>query len=261
MSRSELALIVPIILLALFLRLWGIRWGEPYVYHPDEWEMVWPALRIVQTGDFNPHDFHKPSFLIYAETAIAKMVNLITGASLTVERPSGMLPMEAPPEQFPYYLWGRTFVALLGSATVFLAFLAGRTLYSSEAGLATAFLLSVLPLHVADSHYLAVDVPAAFFATATLAFAALALRTNRTVYFLLGGLATGLTAATKYNFGLVGVTILLAFVFTRKSPRHLADIKLLLIGASALVGFLAACPFSVLDFSTFLQCLQFQATY
>ena len=47
-------------LVGFVLRLRGITWGLPYLYDPDEHFFVDPAVRIVTTGDLNPHWFGHP---------------------------------------------------------------------------------------------------------------------------------------------------------------------------------------------------------
>lgn len=49
--------LVAIALGGLALRLVGIRFGDPFAYHPDEWIIAKRALTMVATGDWNPHDF------------------------------------------------------------------------------------------------------------------------------------------------------------------------------------------------------------
>jgi 4-amino-4-deoxy-L-arabinose transferase-like glycosyltransferase len=44
-----------ILLLATSIRLLGIQYGLPYTFHTDEPTIVDRALRILRTGDYNPH--------------------------------------------------------------------------------------------------------------------------------------------------------------------------------------------------------------
>ncbi len=63
-------ILIAIVTLGLGLRLWGIGFGLPYLYHPDEGVPVSIALRILHTGDFNPHFFHWSSLLFYANAFV-----------------------------------------------------------------------------------------------------------------------------------------------------------------------------------------------
>ncbi|MFT7695823.1 MAG: hypothetical protein ACI8P2_004459, partial [Candidatus Latescibacterota bacterium] len=54
-----------ILLLGLWLRLWGLDFGLPNIYcRPDETILVHRALAIA-SGDLNPHFFNYPSFQFY----------------------------------------------------------------------------------------------------------------------------------------------------------------------------------------------------
>ncbi len=53
----------------LALRLWGIGFGLPYFYNPDEGVPVTAALRMLHTGDLNPGFFHWSSLLLYLNAA------------------------------------------------------------------------------------------------------------------------------------------------------------------------------------------------
>src|SRR5215207_3217650 len=50
---------------ALGLRLYGLRYGLPAVYNPDEVAIMSRALAFGK-WDFNPHNFLYPSFYFYA---------------------------------------------------------------------------------------------------------------------------------------------------------------------------------------------------
>ncbi len=40
---------------ALLLRLWGLGFDLPYIFHPDEPDKIAMAQRMFATGDLNPH--------------------------------------------------------------------------------------------------------------------------------------------------------------------------------------------------------------
>src|SRR6266536_2104458 len=50
---------------ALALRVYGLRYGLPAVYNPDEVAIMSRALAFAK-WDFNPHNFLYPSFYFYA---------------------------------------------------------------------------------------------------------------------------------------------------------------------------------------------------
>ena len=49
--------VIAIVLVGAALRVTGIGFGDPFVYHPDEWIIAGPAMTMAATGDWNPHNF------------------------------------------------------------------------------------------------------------------------------------------------------------------------------------------------------------
>ncbi len=87
--------------------------------------------------------------------------------------------------------------------------------------------------------------------------------TSSSTPFLLSGFFLGLAVATKYNVGIGAVAILAAHLLRCKTlgwSWHWRDhLPLVAAGAVALLTFLLANPFALLDYSTFLQ--QFVGQY
>ena len=100
-TRFYLALAV-ITLVALWLRLWAIDFGVPMVTHPDEPNILNPALHMIRTHDFNPHWFIYPALIIYIEAgvvalvqALGHVVSLTAGQVVSAEYVGGRLIMAA----------------------------------------------------------------------------------------------------------------------------------------------------------------------
>lgn len=202
-----------ILILALGLRLWGIRFGLPHLFHPDEWAIVDPAMMMLRTGDFNPDDFHYPTFFIYNE-AFVFALRFLYGAARGQFTTINDLPITG------MYVWGRIFAALYGTAAVFIIYKAGQRLFDRRVGIVSALFLAVAFLHVRDSHYIAVDIPSTTLATLSFLFACGILTTGAWRYYLLSGLAAGLGTATKWNVAPILVCMLTAHFlsYARKEP-------------------------------------------
>ena len=249
-----------IILFAFVVRLIGLRFGFPYLFHPDEPIAVKRALLFFRDG-LNPRWFEMPSFYLYLlhfSYWIYYQAGLLTGAS-------AVLP-HLQPVKVPFYFIGRLWSALLGTGTVWLVFLTGKKLFSGRAAIGAGFLVAVLPLHLLHSHYATVDVPVTFLITLSFFFSASLLGQRSLKYYLLAGGAAGLSAATKYN-GIFTLFPLLAAHFLRERGgekgmfRRIGDPYLFFgLGAGALV-FLLATPYSVIELSRFLQDLSTQSQY
>ncbi|MFB3881143.1 MAG: phospholipid carrier-dependent glycosyltransferase [Armatimonadota bacterium] len=186
---------------ALAVRLLGIGWGLPnsqhyFSYHPDEIFLLMPAFGFAQ-GDWNPHFFNYGTLYIYLVGIPAVVFHLVPDP---VRFPQGLAPL---------YLAGRIVTALLGAATIPVLYLALRR---ESKGLAwgSALLLAICPLHVINSHYATVDVPATFFITLAFLFALRGAGQPTLKHAILAGLFVGLAAATKYNAALFLLPVLLA---------------------------------------------------
>lgn len=230
-----------LLLTALAFRLWAIRSGVPHAVGIDEPAVVDRALRIVRTGDWNPHVFDYPTLVIYLHTIVA-LLRFMVGAT------RGEWATLADFDIADVYVTGRVVTALLGSATVWLTFRIGREVGSERIGLLAAAQVAVLPLHVRESHFILTDVPLTALTTLTVY---LATRVEHVKYWIAGATA-GLAAASKYNGGVVLVAALVGIVRRRQS---LSDrLRMLAVTtAAAAVAFLLATPYAVLDLPTFLD--------
>jgi 4-amino-4-deoxy-L-arabinose transferase-like glycosyltransferase len=239
------ALLVGLILLgAAALRFWSLGAGLPYAVGVDEPQIMERVVRMMKTGDFNPHFFDWPSLTIYLHLAAA-CITFLTGAMRGYW--SNLDQINAT----DLYLASRSATALLGTATVALTYLAGRRWGTPHALLASA-LMAVIPNHVRGSHYVQTDVPTGFLTTLTFL---LALRANerRTAWaFAHAGFAAGLAASAKYN-GLISITLaLFAVCLSGGTPIRLLQ-RTLIVCAAAAGAFLLGTPYALLDLPRFLN--------
>ena len=242
-----------ILALALGLRFAGLAQSLPYLDNPDEPTTVQAAIKMLQTGDLNPHFFRWPSLPFYTQFLIS-IPRFLSGVS------SGEFTKLANLPDTGFYLWGRVLSATFGSATVLLTFLSGRMLYGRAAGLVAALIMAVLPLHTEHSHYVTPDVAVTFWSSLTLLFAILIYKSGASRWYWWAGVATGLTIGTKYNVGIVFLVVILAHFLTPKAQRGKFS-WLLKSGLIALLVFLVTTPFAVLDLSGFLDEMAFQVRH
>ncbi|MCZ7652064.1 MAG: glycosyltransferase family 39 protein [Thermoanaerobaculia bacterium] len=271
--RAVVSALAVLLLAGLWARGQASREGLPYLHHWDEPFVANRALRILQTGDFNPRFFNYGSLRIYLDAAVdvAGFYRLATRGEEEAERLDSVAQigfrgareddLVTDPARPPwsvshptFYLWNRYLTAVFGIAAAALAFLLARALGGPAAGLFAAATVALNPFHIEQSSYVTTDVPASVFALAallaTLAFA----DRHRPRDLLLAGVAVGLATATKYNAAVVGLVpaAALAVAAVRRSP---GTRRWLWFGlpASAAISFLAATPYALLDLPTFLD--------
>lgn len=242
--------------LALGLRLVGLGFGLPDHYHWDEPTLMNRVIRM-GSGDLNPHYFYYPSFLMYVGL-------LLEGAFYAVGHLVGLFHS---PDAFatayfedstPFYLIGRLAVALLGTATVVMAFVVGRRFFNVGVGLIGALLLAVAPIHVSGSHFFTTDAPMAFFVMVAYLFIWNVYSRGRWRDYTLTGAAIGVGTATKYLPAILLVSLVLAHVMRARRERgSLSAVRIepaLLVGmAVAAIAFFVASPYVVLDWRNALH--------
>ncbi len=195
---------------ALLLRLWGVRYGLPYVYWIDEYHEVMRALEL-GSGGFNLSRTSKGGFyyLLFFEYGVyyvfLKLSGFVAGTKEFAEH------FARDPSMF--YLMGRVTAALFGAATVAVCYFLGRKAYSAYAGMFAALFAAVNILHVDLSHRVGVDVPMTMLAALTLYFGIKIADSGERRDYLLAGLFAALATTTKLPAVLLVVPLLIAHGF------------------------------------------------
>ena len=254
-----------ILVVAFVLRFWGIGYGLPYTYGPDEPTYVSIALRMLQTGDLNPHWWYYPSLMHYLN---AFVLSLLFGAgqlfgywqSVTDLPYPQIVTMGVGILDVPAEFWlTRGAVALFSTVATGLIYLIARRLHPNKwVGILAALVYAVSPTIVEHSHRVGPDIFAMFFMVWSFLFSIMIVDQPKTRYYLGAGIATGLAIASKYNSGLIIVPLGLAhlFQFGIGGWRR----KELWLGLLALVcAFFVATPFALFDFWGFWEGVRFQA--
>jgi 4-amino-4-deoxy-L-arabinose transferase-like glycosyltransferase len=242
-NRARLGLTLALLAAAL-LRFWALEQGVPFSVQVDEPEVMLRAVRMMKTGDLNPHFFDYPTLYMYVQAVVAGvrfMVGAMQGqwASLA----------QAPPEAF--YVWGRAATAITGTATVWVLYCAGMR-WGRPTALLAAVMFAVMPLHVRESHYVLTDVPVTFFVVLTLLLSLRAHERGTAAAFVLAGAAAGLAAGTKYTGAVAVLMPLLGCVMT-PAARPSRAVAILCTLAGMFGAFLAAAPYTFLDLPVFLN--------
>ena len=263
MNRSVAGWLAVILAVGFCLRLLGIDFGLPNTNcRPDEGVLVKKALAAAG-GDLNPGFFHYPSFHIYTLAGLFGACYAAGWIAGIFSTPQDFL-LQYFIDPSGLYLAGRLLGALLGTASVYLAFLAGRQAAGVRAGLMSAAFLSVCFLHVRDSHYLTVDVPAAFYLLLAAVLLLRFLRTGGAGWLAASALFSGIAVSTKYNAAII-IAVFAGYLCARglaqhrrpgPSPRDGSGSPVSLRQAAVFAAVTAAAaalgtPYALLDFNSF----------
>lgn len=228
-----------ILLVALLLRLWGIKYGLPFAYQIDEERIyVRKAVRMLDAGSLNPHYMHNPPLLTYLLEAIFA----VRYGGSEAHRLIGDVP-----DREGLFLIGRVVVALIGTLAVGLTFVAARRFFDRRVGLVAALLMAVAFLPVFYSHVALNNVPATAAALGSLIGTAGILRRGATHDYVLAGAFAGVAAATKYLDGIVLIPMLTAVLLAPRGPEALPLRRGLAVGmGAALAAFVVCNPFALI---------------
>ncbi len=250
---AELLGLLLILLLATGARFWGLEFGLPYLYHPDEPGKIQIAQNMVKTGDLNPHYFRKPTLLIYANALLYLPYYAIGKAQGRFASPEDIPPVQLANMGVGYIaapdavLMGRALTAIVGILGVWLLWaLARRITGSPAAALLAALLLAISPINVIQAHYIETN---AFLVAALLTVLWASLRVlerGERRDYLLAGFLTGVAMTCKYP-GAVGLVIPLTAHWLRSGRTVVRDRNLLACLVAVPVGFLLFTPFALLD--------------
>ena len=273
-DRARKLALLFVLLLAFIVRVYGIKFGLPYLYYWDEPTVVNRAVRF-GSGDLNPHFYSYPAFYMY-------VLFVVTGFTFVFGRVTGHYHsvQDFGAEYFldptRVYLSARLATACVGTLCVFMTYLVGKKFFGTRVGLAGALFLAVSVQHASHSHVAVTDVPQSLFILAAYLPLHHIMSRDRRRDYIIAGLLIGLGAATKYLAVLLVPTLLLAAWFRfntleepalglettggkqvkRCAPLHYLPIAF----ASIFTGFFIGSPYTFINFHTFLVDFRTQNT-
>jgi 4-amino-4-deoxy-L-arabinose transferase-like glycosyltransferase len=255
MGRVNLdwAYVCGILLVALALRVWGINYDLPYIYHADEPIYVTIVQNMFRTGDLNPHFFNYPSLFFYINLLayipyylLGKLLGIFTSHN-DISSPV-MIVMGTTHALLPSaILLGRSITLLFGIGTVGLTFMIGKLLTGdARVGLLAALMLSISPTNVSHSRLITPDTFVVFFTTATLLSTVLIYQQGKLWHYIVAGISAGLTASSKYNGALIVLPLFFAHLL-RWGKAAFKTSALYVALLFCVLAFFLTTPFALID--------------
>ena len=243
--------------LSFAFRVPSLRWGLPYLLHPDEPTNFGVVLRMLKQHDPNPHFFRYPSLFFYTNALVQlahhAVSRVLGGTHSLSDLPNMDLPVAGGGFSFQpsTFVVARLLSAACGVTTVWVAYRIGRALSKdARVGLLAASLVAVSPSVLRDSRWLAPDGMVTLTVTATLLASLSALASGSWKHYFWAATLTGLTASLKYNGAIVGLTVCSAALL-RDGPRAFRNPRLYAAPLIAIGAFLLTSPYVALDFRHF----------
>jgi 4-amino-4-deoxy-L-arabinose transferase-like glycosyltransferase len=239
-----------VLVVALLLRLWGIKSGLPYVYDTDEDQHFVPHAISLLAHSGNPNYFDNPPAYTYL---LAIAFEIWFGGRGAVSHALAVNPTEV-------WLLARVVTALLGVLAVWLLYVFAARLFDRRVALLAAALMAVAFLPVFYSKLALNDVPTLVGIEVALWAAAAILAGAGRRYYVIAGLALGVAAATKYTGGIVILPLAAAIVLRERADRLALARAAAITAVCAAVAFVVCDPYSLLAFSSFKGGIAHQGT-
>ena len=224
--------LMPILMVGFALRIVGLGVGLPDYPDPREPLIAQDILNLIHL-ESPPEIYNWPGTAWFYLIAVIGWVLEAFGLELTVAQ----------------VIWlGRFINVLLSTATIWLTYQIGRSLYSHPIGLISAGLLAVAMLHATnESRFALVDIPATFCVTLLLWFCAKtqSVSFRRTIWL---GVIAGIGFAVKYTTIFAGLSIA-ALLFLQTGRFRSSDFFLKLATVVGVAGgvFTIICPYWLID--------------
>lgn len=229
------------ILLALVLRLAGLGHGLPFVYNPDEVNIMARALSVAR--DLNPHYFLYPSFFFYCIFGVMGGL-FVLGRVLGWYENLGDFEAQFFEDPTRFYLAGRMVGVVAALGTIVLTYHLAYRHFGRMAARAASFFLAVAYFHVRDAHYLKHDVPVGFLVILALVMFDRAMERTTRGSYVASGLTMGLAFATHYYSIFLAPTFATCHWFSAGS-RKLGN--LVVAALVAAMTFFVLSPFVLLS--------------
>jgi len=237
-SPSYIAALLLILVAAFGLRAYKADWGFPLLLHTDEYAITNMPSQMAAHNSLDPIDFERPNHgSIYLNSILYGVAS-----EVRFHRP---IQETFDKHQVFYTFLSRISVALLGTLSVWLAFLIGAE-FHPRVGLLAALLFALFPQFVVHSHYTTPDISSALLLQGVVLFSLRYLRFPSAGNLLYACACAAAATAEKYPgvLTLLGIAAALWVVHRRNRERLTV---LMVRGGAAYFGFLfLMAPFIVL---------------
>jgi len=205
-ERSLTYAVLAVLGVALVLRLWGIGFGLPYDFTPDEVHEIVRALKL-GAGEYS----WTPGkgglyYFLFAEYGLLYVFWWVTGE---VSAPADFA-LRYVQDPTAFYLAGRVTVAVMGTVTCWVVYLIGKRLYDWRIGLAAALIGATAHYHGVWSHYINVDIGMTLAVWASILAYIEYERVQQTRWLVGAGVLGGIAFAFKLPGAIVALPLLLA---------------------------------------------------
>jgi len=253
-AKYRYALLAGMLITAFLLRSCGLSHDIEHgnIYHPDTPKQIY-ATQIFLQGEhlFRTGNINYDGYPYLNSHLVATLVRAGLPAINGVRRHLGMSQPLPPPGRMELFWIFRLMNALLSTASVAIAYLIARRLFSPDAGLLAAMLATLSPLAVITCHDAMSDTSAIFFALLAVYFA---LRIEDRSFlrdYIFAAVAVAFAFSAKYHGAIAVLAVAVAHMLRYGCGKALFSrdslTRMLLFACAGLAGFAIATPAVLID--------------
>lgn len=232
-------------ILALGVRLYGIRYGLPFPLKPDEPYIIDSALGNLWSQD--PIILGWPgSLLVLSLSVLYSLYYFILKVSGSVAELEDFIFMYWD-DPTAFYLAGRVLVATTGAITVTVLYRLCAKLYGRKAALLSSLFLAFAFMHVRHSHFALPDIPMTLLLVIALSLSWRMLKGAGHMTYIAAGALCGLSASLKFNSLVIVFPLLISHLLRESRNKHDDRGKLVALCASTVAFFYIGCPYILTD--------------
>lgn len=209
-----------ILALSLALSLWGIQWGAPKVWHPDE--ITSGTLNMALNRTIIPPSFFYGGLHYYTVgvTAIAPVYL------------QGLVFDPPPPREDRLaragwwetrWTWmivmARGISAVMSTAVILFTFVIGKTLFDKSTGYLASGFLCISMSFMAVAHFATVDSPANFWFWLSCLFALLIWKRGARSWYVLASITAGFALGIKLDRAVILLPLVLSHFLRGEGPQ------------------------------------------
>lgn len=195
-----------IFIIALLVRLIGLKFSFPLLTHHDEQHIIDPLIEMSKNHTLDSGRYNKPNQVLY--TILFGYLNLLS--KILFHKNFGLSYSENP---LFFYFHARLISAIFGAFVPVMAWKIGKMVNGADFSIPAAFLTCFYPPYIVHSHYIASDIFNTFFTFAVLLFCMMYLSKKKFVWLILASISVALNTLVKYpgilSYGIVFITLLI----------------------------------------------------
>lgn len=262
-NQSTILILLLLIFLGGFLRVYNINWGAPFYFHPDERNIASSISQLQIPHNLNPHFFAYGSLPLYTILFIGGLINI--GSSCSTLQGICHISFEQA------IIIGRILSATFSILLIPLVFGIGRKIGGKAVGLIASFFAALSIGLIQYAHFATFEMWTTFFAVFQLLLVLFYLKHHAKKIFGLLILITGILIAIKIsNFVFLAVpfTLLLFTLFEKRdlSKRKILkqSIRVSILGAISLIFlfcfFIITNPYAYLTNTEYTNSLTYESS-